>query len=1323
MVGHGSPQKARPTAPDRLLHYLAKLIYQSRMALAFCALSLFSSSLFYSSVSGEELDLRLRITWGEATQRHWNGVIQLSDGNFSEIRRLGFEANAPTSVVNQGSAITVWQPVSVVFDGIDVRVVASDAATLTIVLQRDRNPNLEETVTVRLADFAANLKHVATTQLDDQNNRLTVRRAPGDHLRVTSDRQSFVFAPGEMWSFDVQPYRLTPKADLRCSLQLIDTRSRDEMWSEQFDAETDAHGSLPASRPFSISLPSAEGPYELVVTLRERKLTAPQLVQSFRERRFTPPIIYQRKVQLVVIDTKPAPTDQTAWREIDDVQPGNAKWWERWSWLPHLKLAGEAHGPLDNGLVSLREHLGQQLTELGPGGWQAAPLPISRIGVPHLLEVEYPNDLPQTLAISVLETNAAGMVMPLGLDSGVDVVKSSASVTPGIEKHRLIFWPKTKTPWLLLSNRRDGKRATFGKIRVLAGPTQLPPAAIDPTPTDVRLLSAYYDKPLFPENFSSPESLDESAQKSLGDWNTFYTGGIRLVEYLKHVGYNSAILSVSRDGATIYPSRLLDSTPRYDSGALFISGQDLQQKDVLEMLFRLFDREQLQLIPSFHFATPLPELDALQQQNGVAAEGIELVGYDGRSWPARYGTNRGQAPYYNPLDPRVQNAIRHVVGEVVDRYAHHSSFAGVSLQMGPDTFVQLPGTAWGNDDRTVARFAAETKHPVPANSGAGQSQHRDRAKLLTGVGRKLWLDWRAKNLAAFYAEIQQDVARSQPNAKLYLATSGLLASSLVKDEMQPRLPLRSDITDTMLQLGLNAKLMHDNVQIVPLRPQRTTPLTTLADQAVDLQLRDSATVDALFESGTFAGSLNYHEPLTFALPSFDAISPFGPEKTHTWFVSHIPPNGFHARAQFIHNLASLDSQIIAEGGSMLPMGQEDSLRKQFAAYRQLPAQRFDSVTPRSPEAQAAPLVIRKLTVGRRTYFYIVNNAPWPATADIDLKLSRTGTVQRFGSDRPEQPKMVNSGQVWALELEPYDLVAGYFSDTESEILDWRVRFDRVIKMELTTLVQEVKSRVNVLRTREPLKVVANPGFEEATPTNEPIDWVFSRGAGITVDISDKEPHQGTRSLHMKVTDKNAIAWVRNREFPAPKTGRLSLLVWVRTKNEALQPQLRLAIDTGRGYYTYAPLGKDENNEPVAEKLGTDWPKEPYLFHCDTLPADLDKVSVGFDLVGEGEVWIDDVEVYNLYFFDTELNELIKNAATAQFQLEAGRVADCERFLDGYWPRFVIEHVPPTRVAQLPRPNSTSGAAATNESNPVTPREEKPSGIRDYIPKLPFKLPF
>ncbi len=34
--------------------------------------------------------------------------------------------------------------------------------------------------------------------------------------------------------------------------------------------------------------------------------------------------------------------------------------------------------------------------------------------------MDYPSDVPQTLGISIVEPNAAGALMPIGLDSGVD---------------------------------------------------------------------------------------------------------------------------------------------------------------------------------------------------------------------------------------------------------------------------------------------------------------------------------------------------------------------------------------------------------------------------------------------------------------------------------------------------------------------------------------------------------------------------------------------------------------------------------------------------------------------------------------------------------------------------------------------------------------------------------------------------------------------------------------------------------------------------------------------------------------------------------------
>ena len=84
------------------------------------------------------------------------------------------------------------------------------------------------------------------------------------------------------------------------------------------------------------------------------------------------------------------------------------------------------------------------------------------------------------------------------------------------------------------------------------------------------------------------------------------------------VGYGGLMLSVFADGSTIYPSAVVEPTPRYDTGTFLAGGQDPMRKDVLEMLLRLFDREGLSLVPAVEFASPLPELEAVLRRGGPA---------------------------------------------------------------------------------------------------------------------------------------------------------------------------------------------------------------------------------------------------------------------------------------------------------------------------------------------------------------------------------------------------------------------------------------------------------------------------------------------------------------------------------------------------------------------------------------------------------------------------------------------------------------------------------------------------------------------------------
>jgi hypothetical protein len=1289
MAGHGGPLKA-PEQAARLSEPRLAAIRPARTAIVLCALLACASH-----AAGDDPEMRLRLTWGDGPPRHWSGTLSLSEGRFSEIQHLGYEANAPTAIVRLGNTLHLRQPAAVTFDGIDVRVTGPQDANLTIRLRPDRDDQAARTVTIPLAQFAQDSQHRVIRPLDDRGNRLIARRAPGDRLRVVFDRESLLFGPGETWEFEVRPHRLgfNPSlSPLRCSLQLLGSRGNAEYWVEQHQVQLNQLGSAETIGPIALKLPTEEGVYELVVSLRERRSASSELLQ--------------RRVQLIVVDPQPAPAEQAEWRKLDFDDP---KLWERLIRIPQLKPRNTKPGPLNNGRVTVADRLGKSMTELGPGGWQAAPVPVEAVGAPHILEVAYPNDAPQTLGISIIEQSAAGTFGPLTLDSGVDVIESPVSNSPRIEKHRLIFWPRTKNAWVLLTNRHDSLPAAFGKIRVQAGPAHLPTSAAAKGAETGRMLTAYYARPLFPENFSADKAPDP--QGSLDDWNTFRDGGQRLIEYLQHVGYDSAIISVARDGGALYPSQLLETTPRYDLGGLFVNGQDARQKDVLELLFRMFDRAGLKLVPAIHLATPLPELEALLQRDHAAATGIELVGQEGVAWVARFGTNRGQAPYYNPLDPRVQNAIRRVINELVDRYSHHPSFAGITLQLDPNTYVQLPGIVWGNDDQTIARFQADTRAQVP---GEGDTRFQERAAFFMdkeNPGRAAWLKWRSDKLTEFYRAIQRDVSRANLDAKLYLAAAELLASEPIRQELHPRLPFRPNFSDAMLQHGVNVAELNGQPGVVVLRPERLKPLTELAEQAVNLQLRSATGIDALFK-GQPSGSLTHHEPMTLALPSFDAVSPFGPANTRTWLAAHISPNAIHNRARFVSSIAALDSQILVDGGRMLPLGQEESIRRMVETYRMLPAAPFETVTPKSPAAQVSPITLRKLTRAGRTYFYIVNDASWPVDVQVELDLPAGASLQRFGSQTPADPIIEGGSRFWKVQLEAYDLAAGYVNAPNAGFVDWSARFDKAIKEELNERVHQVKSRVNGLGKRTSLNVIPNADFEQVDEDGRAAEWEYpAERAGAIVEVDAKQPFNGRHALHMQVTGKQ-VASARSQPFEPPKTGRISVLVWARTRDAAKQPSLRLAIDDGQTYYRFAPLGLGEG----VEKLSTKW-ERPYLFHLDELPATgIKQLMVRFDLMGKGEVWIDAVQVFDLYFFKPERTELRKNVATAHFDLLADRIVDCEQFLKGYWPRFVIEHVPPPRVAVVDRPVPIRDA--------TQPTEERREGWQRYMPRWPkWKLPF
>lgn len=303
-------------------------------------------------------------------------------------------------------------------------------------------------------------------------------------------------------------------------------------------------------------------------------------------------------------------------------------------------LPGFHKGPIGNAKATKRERDGRPLVQLDRDGWLAYPLPIAKTDEPHLLEIQYPANLRQTLGISIVEPNAAGKVAPIGL--------TRASTFPNRRATRswhVIGWcfrPHTKTPLVLLSQsprRRPGDvRQDLGAGRPCRAASAAGDAAGRPR-ADRLLRQAAVSR-----NFGAIETLDPASHGTLDDWTTFHAGSKRLVEDPSTPGSRGPSSRSPAKVLAIYPSRLLRPTPKYDTGVFFSTGQDPVRKDVLELMFRMFDREGLKLTPAIQFASPLPELEEERRTGGDA--GLEWINANGLPWAfgARHATRPGPGP-------------------------------------------------------------------------------------------------------------------------------------------------------------------------------------------------------------------------------------------------------------------------------------------------------------------------------------------------------------------------------------------------------------------------------------------------------------------------------------------------------------------------------------------------------------------------------------------------------------------------------------------------------------------------------------------------------
>ncbi|MDR1054012.1 MAG: hypothetical protein LBL39_07525, partial [Planctomycetaceae bacterium] len=839
--------------------------------------------------------------------------------------------------------------------------------------------------------------------------------------------------------------------------------------------------------------------------------------------------------------------------------------------------------------------------KFSPYSCHVISLNLHEIGKPHLIEIDYPLSVSQKLEIVVVEAVDGEYMISAEscihvtetIGQAIALTESGTSNTQN-NTHKILFWSKTKTPTLLLVNR-TAQNCIFGDVKLYKMKSDSVARQYKFIPK--RLVAGYLNKPeMLLQLASTVEKTDSNANINstettkipARDWQTLYESANRLVEILHWNGLDGVMLNVASNDAILYKPDTTKSEP---------------PRDMLELLYKLFDRETFSLIPAVNFNMHLPKVDAIIRSNPQLA--YELLQFDSETPPNHNDINvtinslenNNTKVRYNFLHPIVKETLSNTIREITTRYGTHQSFGGIGIILAHDSHTLLSDPLKSLDDRTIREFSRETGTHIP---DAHFAEFRDRldarAKFLQDNNAVLeaFINWRNVKVKEFYQDVAKTITDVRRDARLYLAADTILDRPDVKQFCLPSLPRSGAVLLSQKMLGYDPALICEIPSVTFLRPSRRSP---------DMQ-NESAAVYGDYDSAN-TGSQFIRNEISFGTLFFN-----DPDQS-----SSVPPS-IHNRCRFVKQLAQSDVAMFFDGGGSLLSGENESLHELLAVFRQLPALTFktfsyqqqnqsvytttsatinpssssslnpSSSTSSSPlsstssfanEKSLQPITVRYVNDGSGLFVYIVNDAPFEVRVDVEFNVTEGSVFYELGGQKKyETGAWSNGRQTGSFRIDAYNLTAVYVEDAGAFIENVEVlRPERVCGVNgiLHNWVKQLSQRIQVARSGIRWDKLNNAGFDEVRErsdrnfqkTNLPQDilqkspehldiknyeyskyhgWqaLSTNGASANIDWTVK--HEGNASLRLSCagTDKNIC--VSSDPFELPTTGRLFVSLFV-----------------------------------------------------------------------------------------------------------------------------------------------------------------------------------
>lgn len=401
--------------------------------------------------------------------------------------------------------------------------------------------------------------------------------------------------------------------------------------------------------------------------------------------------------------------------------------------------------------------------------WFAYTLKVKHPGRPHLVVVEFPNDVRRLISVFAFDP-VTGLPHTGLIESG------DAPAAAPFGQGRFMAWPNTNTldviainsgTWASSLNRQTAVR----RIELYELPAGIP---VNPMPvagwkSDKEFGWSGEQMDLGMEQLTMPKVWEgnemvpgNGALWPIGyyDWEALFTVWDRCGQYAANRGANLLCWVVYDYGRSMIQNA--PRTPRLREG--FSTGWkarlvDPFEREQFKMMLLLCEKYRLRFVMDFM----MQRLDADQI---LATDTKKQYDKEGLFVNDRYCL---YLP--NPAHPLVKQYMVDLVGEYARQYGKYEAFGGVYTRQWGAAIPQnldcwYSSDLTGYDDFSIKAFEKETGIAIPVSEAGAKKKEMRRDWILANI-KEPWLTWRCRKCLELREAMTAEIQKYAPKARMY----------------------------------------------------------------------------------------------------------------------------------------------------------------------------------------------------------------------------------------------------------------------------------------------------------------------------------------------------------------------------------------------------------------------------------------------------------------------------------------------------------------------------------------------------------------------------